>query len=352
MVRKSDKFGQKALTTQLNAKNRARRDRLSQAVERPLRPPRNDVMPILTIEEVPLEQLQFPARRIRASHEAHVREVACSIQALGFCVPLLIGKGNIVLDGLIRVEAARFLGLKKAPCIRVDFLSEAEQRTLRLAVNRLGEKGMWKLDELQAEFNELILTEAPIEIVGFSPEEIDQILLIDDGGEVESGPLEPAENEQPIARTGDTFQLGAHLLTCGDACEPEVLGRLFSGNDVARLILTDVPYNVPIAGHVTSGSHREFKMAAGEMSDEQFFDFNVFWISQTLRIPYKRRHLRDVHRLAREPHYSRRSLPSRSCATEFDRLDEVQCRNGQSLQVPARVASLLQERHSPSHQQC
>jgi hypothetical protein len=69
------------------------------------------------------------------------------------------------------------LGLMVVPCIRIDHLTDEEQRTLRLAVNRLGEKGEWDVEELKIEFEELILTEAPIEISGFSLEEIDQILL-------------------------------------------------------------------------------------------------------------------------------------------------------------------------------
>lgn len=42
------------------------------------------------------------------------------------------------------------------------------------------------------------------------------------------------------------------------------------GEDEVRLVLTDVPYNVPIKGHVTKGSHREFAMASGEMSRETY----------------------------------------------------------------------------------
>jgi hypothetical protein len=48
-------------------------------------------------------------------------------------------------------------------------LTPEEQRVLRLAVNRLAEKGEWNFDALQIEFNELILLDAPIEISGFSP---------------------------------------------------------------------------------------------------------------------------------------------------------------------------------------
>jgi DNA modification methylase len=50
------------------------------------------------------------------------------------------------------------------------------------------------------------------------------------------------------------------------------------GDPAARLVLTDEPYNVPITGHVTGGAHREFAMASGEMSPEQFLAFNVAWI--------------------------------------------------------------------------
>ncbi len=51
-----------------------------------------------------------------------------------------------------------------------------------------------------------------------------------------------------------------------------------------RLLLTDEPYNVPIAGNVTKLQHREFMMASGEMSEQQFAVFNERWLSAAL--PY------------------------------------------------------------------
>jgi len=71
-----------------------------------------------------------------------------------------------VVDGDSRLEAAKLLGLSSVPCIRVDHLDETEQRLLRLAVNRLAEKGFWDIDEPEAEFKELIIADAPIEISG------------------------------------------------------------------------------------------------------------------------------------------------------------------------------------------
>jgi DNA modification methylase len=48
------------------------------------------------------------------------------------------------------------------------------------------------------------------------------------------------------------------------------------------LVLTDEPYNVPIAGHVTGGRHREFAMASGEMTDAEFLAFNEAWMAAVL----------------------------------------------------------------------
>jgi len=75
----------------------------------------------------------------------------------------------LVLDGAARIEAARSLGLERVPCVRIEHLSDNEQRVLRLAVNRLGETGSWSLEALKIEFEELILADAPIEISGLLP---------------------------------------------------------------------------------------------------------------------------------------------------------------------------------------
>ena len=273
-----------SLKDQLKTKNRRRRTgaaRLAASSAAP-RPLRNDVLPALELIYVPLGDLRSLARRIRKLDPGHVRDVAATKSELGFCDPILIGKSNVVIDGEVRLEAAKLLGLGEAPCVRIDHLSDEEQRLLRLAVNRLGEKGEWNLDELRIEFEELILADAPIEISGFDLDEIDQIVIGDEVEVVEQGPLGPAPGAVAVARLGDMFQLGPHRLICGDATDPFVLRQLMAGDLSARAILTDEPYNVKIAGHVTGGAHREFVMASGEMSDAEFLAFNVAWIEATM----------------------------------------------------------------------
>ena len=138
----------RSLTPQLKGKSRARREGLTR-LSRPSvssRAARNDVLPSLALVHIDPDDLRPTPRHVRKVDEAHVRDVAASIRTLGFCAPVLIGKANEVLDGKIRVEAAKLLGFSAIPCVRIDHLTEVEQRMLRLAVNRLAEKGEWDLE--------------------------------------------------------------------------------------------------------------------------------------------------------------------------------------------------------------
>src|SRR5450631_3495288 len=55
---------------------------------------RNDVLPTLSIVSLPIADVRPAARKIRKLDPAHVREVA-----VGFCVPIIIGMNNVVIDG-------------------------------------------------------------------------------------------------------------------------------------------------------------------------------------------------------------------------------------------------------------
>jgi hypothetical protein len=70
------------------------------------------------------------------------------------------------------------------------------------------------------------------------------------------------------------------------------------GDPPARLVLTDEPCNVPIAGHVSGGAHREFAMASGEMTDAEFLAFNEAWMPSCAVLSLRRRRLLHLHRLA------------------------------------------------------
>jgi DNA modification methylase len=115
-------------------------------------------------------------------------------------------------------------------------------------------------------------------VSGFEAAEID-FLLLDDESEDGDGEINPAPTVA-VSRPGDLWLLGRHRLLQADARDPTNYERLMQPGEQARLVLTDEPYNVPNVGHVTSQAHhREFAMAAGEMSREEFGAFNRAWMS-------------------------------------------------------------------------
>jgi hypothetical protein len=77
-------------TNKLHEKSRLRRgqqERLAKA--KTVRPRRNDILPRLELSDIWIDDLRPSPRKVRKLDAAHVREVASSISALGFCVLFL-----------------------------------------------------------------------------------------------------------------------------------------------------------------------------------------------------------------------------------------------------------------------
>jgi len=163
--------------------------------------------------------------------------------------------------------------------------------------------------------------------------------------------LEPDLVATPISKVGDIFQLGPHRIACADAPDPEILHRLMAEGEVARLVLTDEPYNVRIVGNVTKGRHREFAMASGEMSEDQFQAFNEAWMKAVLP------HLQDGGVLATFIDWRGYATANAAAtklgphASQSHRMAEDQCRNGQPLPLAARTPAAIQKRDRLARQQ-
>jgi len=231
------------------------------------------------VELLPVDRLRPAARNARAHSPKQIRQIAESIGRFGFVTPLLVSPDNRLLAGHGRLAAARLLGLNRVPTLRLDHLTPAEQRAYAIADNRLAELAGWDRELLALELQELnaLQIDFDLTLTGFETGEIDVLMSeFEVGGSVESEPPVPAPAEGPaITEPGDLWQIGPHRLLCADATQSASYERLL-GHDRAQLVFTDPPYNVPIRGHVSGlgkVQHREFAMAAGEMSREQFTAF-------------------------------------------------------------------------------
>ena len=179
----------------------------------PRRSDRNDALvaknflPI--IEMVPLTSLNAPRQSARIHPSAQVREIAASITAFGFLVPMVADKGNTIRAGVGRYEASKFLKLSHVPVVRMEGLSAAKMRAFTLADNKIAEHSRWDRNMLAIELPELtellIEENLDIAITGFSSVEIDQISI--DFEENSSDPEDDINEEHLagvlISRAGD-----------------------------------------------------------------------------------------------------------------------------------------------------
>lgn len=102
-----------------------------------------------------LYALNPSARNFRTHSKKQIRQIADSITAFGFVIPILIDEDAFIIAGHGRFEAARLLGFKKVPVIVVRGLSEAKRRALALADNKLPENAGWNRELLAIELSEL-----------------------------------------------------------------------------------------------------------------------------------------------------------------------------------------------------
>lgn len=220
----------------------------------------------------PLPALRLEGRAARTHSDRQMRALIASIRQFGFVAPLLVDETGLVLAGRARLAAAQQIGLTEVPTLRLDHLSPAEKRAYVLADNRIAELAGWSKEILALELKELSLLDADfdLEITGFSALEI-EALTFDDPGEPEQAPS--IADGPAITQPGQIWRLGPHRLLCGDSTRPQSYQSVMAG-DAADAVFTDPPYNVAINGHVrTRPGSREFVMAAGELSIDQFTAF-------------------------------------------------------------------------------
>ena len=232
------------------------------------------------LETLPLDQLRPWPCNARTHSRKQIRQIAESIRRFGFTNPVLIDAEERILAGHGRVMAARELGMATAPCLRVDDMSLAEKRAYVLADNKLALNAGWDEELLALELKELMAADIDfsIDLTGFSIAEVDQ--LIEGLAPEEQG--DPADDRLPDpaqvpsrCQPGDIWRLGPHRLVCGDALDPAVVRTLMDG-EKAEMVFTDPPYNVAIDGNVSGLGkvrHREFAMASGEMTRDEFAAF-------------------------------------------------------------------------------
>lgn len=129
------------------------------------------------LEEWKVSDLIEYARNPRKNDHA-VDKVAAAIREFGFRVPILAKSDKTVVDGHLRLKAAKKLGLETVPVMLCDDMTDAQIKAFRISVNRVAEFAEWDEELLRVEFAELADMGFDLELTGFETDELASLLDI------------------------------------------------------------------------------------------------------------------------------------------------------------------------------
>ena len=223
-----------------------------------------------------VSELKENQQNPRIHSKKQIKKLESSIETFGLNVPLVVDKDNIVISGNAVLRAAKNLGLKEVPTVKVEHLSGTKRKAFILAVNKIAEEAGWDNSILKLDFEILIEDKFDLSMTGFEVGEIDVLMLdpemVVEQKEEEDSFLDGLEIPERV-QSGDLWQLGRHKLMCGDSLKDTTL-KILTDNKKANMVFCDPPYNLKVNGNICkSVKHKEFAMASGEMTEAEFTEF-------------------------------------------------------------------------------
>src|SRR5712691_10823111 len=129
----------------------------------------------MEVQMWPIEKLIFYARNPRKNDKVVDRMVA-SLRIFGFKIPVLARSDGEVVDGHLRLKAARKLEIREVPVILCDEWSPAQVKAFRLLVNRSVSWADWDEELLALELKDLQELDLDLDLTGFDVHEIEERL--------------------------------------------------------------------------------------------------------------------------------------------------------------------------------
>ena len=163
---------------------------------------------MLIHETWPIEKLIEYARNPRKNDHA-VDRVAAAIREFGFRVPVVAKSDGTVVDGHLRLKAAKKLGLTEVPVVLADDMTEIQIKAFRLSVNKIAEIAEWDDDLLALELGELHAADFDMALLGFDAGELSAAMGLD------SLPPEEAPESSSKEIDPDDYKMGCMCPKCG-----------------------------------------------------------------------------------------------------------------------------------------
>lgn len=232
------------------------------------------------VEIVPIKEIHIIEGNPNKHTKEHISDMIKNLKQNGLMVPILKNTKNELITGEGRIIALKQMNCEYIACLTIENLSPEMLRAYRIADNQLTRSSMFDYSLLKNELTFLYDYKIFGTDLGFTPLKVDQIFNYKIEEQKTTQIKETPKEQLDIlskditqrVTSGDLWRMGDHFLFCGDSLKPESFSTVMQG-ELAQIVVTDAPYNVPISGHVCGlgkTKHDEFQMASGEMSNEEF----------------------------------------------------------------------------------
>jgi len=201
----------------------------------------------LSVTRVPLAQIVPDPANARSHGPANLEAIEASLRRFGQAEPLVVQASTLrLIAGHGRLEAMKRLGWTEADVVEPD-VEGTDAAALSIALNRTAELAAWDEPAL-ARILAALQEEDALLGTGYTDGEVATLLAAARAAAHEGltdPDAIPEPPETPVTRLGDRWQLGEHVLLCGDSSSAADLDRLLAGARI-QLLNTDPPYNVKV----------------------------------------------------------------------------------------------------------
>jgi site-specific DNA-methyltransferase (adenine-specific) len=190
----------------------------------------------MKIETVAISVLQKDPENARKHSKKNIDAIAGSLKKFGQRRPLVVWQ-QFVIAGNGTLDAAQQIGWTEIEITRVpeDWTHE-EARAYAIADNRTSELAEWDDYLLSNQLVELDAVGWNIADFGFDP-------LTPPTNDSQIDDKFSTGDENVRCKFGDIWQIGSHMVVCGDANDSGLLDSVI-GNTKVEIILTDPPYGI------------------------------------------------------------------------------------------------------------
>ena len=202
----------------------------------------------MEIQKIPAARLNPAAYNPRVDLKPGDKEyekLKRSINEFGYVEPVIWNRqtGNVV-GGHQRLKVLLDMGQTEIDCVVVD-LDLSHEKALNIALNKI--QGDWDEDKLAAIMADFDAEAFDVSLTGFDAGEVDALLnrfysheAVEDDFDAGAEKKKIQDAGGPESQPGDAWQLGDHILICGDPADASVYDRLL-GSEQAQCVVTSPP---------------------------------------------------------------------------------------------------------------